>query len=595
MKNISRRTFLKMTAATGSIIAATPMLDFNSWAAAKEQAEITIKPSLCNGCSTHCGIWVHVKNGRVWKVTGHEDHGLSKGKLCARAHGAIQWAYDPDRLTQPLKRVGENQFEPISWEQAISEIGGKLKGILEEHGPETVFYGHNPRPHGVFYATRFMHAMNAATICTHNASCNTSLSTGYSATIGTTPGSDVARSKYILFIGRNYAEGIRTVQVANLMKAMENGAKVVCIDPRHNATAALADEWIPIRPGTDLALILAMCHVLISEDLHDREFIAENTSGFAEFAAECAEFTPQWAENITGIPEATITRLARELAAHKPNCVADPSWKGAFGTNYQNSTETARANACLNALLGNLGQPGGLSFSIGAKLGKLDEEKYPEPPKPTSKRADGAGLKGEFPLASSQGLPHYLAEKAKKGLIKAGIIRHHNPARNFPDPKHMLEGYKSLELFVVVETHLTETALAATHILPEPSFLEREELVEDVKGGRPTVCMRTQVIDKLHPETKTFDEIITLLAQEMGLGQYFNFTLEELNRARLAPLGITLAELRQKGAVILDDRAPAGMPKLKTPSGKFEFYSEKFVASGFSGVPTWIPPMVFPE
>lgn len=595
MRAISRRSFLKASAATGALIASSNSIDFNSWAEAQEKAQIEVKGSLCNGCASHCGMWVHVKNGRAWKVTGHEDHGRSRGKLCARAHGAMLWAYDPDRLTHPLKRVGEDQFEPISWDEAIQEISQKLLKVLDDYGPETVFYGHNPREHGVFYATRFMHSINAATIHTHNASCNTTLTTGYAATIGSTPGSDIGNSKYIIFIGRNYAEGIRTSQVANLSKALAGGAKVVCIDPRHNATAALADEWIPIRPGTDLALILAMCHVLITENLYNKEFIAENSIGFQEFAAAVVQYTPEWAAEITDIPADTIIRLARELASHQPNCVVDPSWKGGFGTNYINSTETARANACLNALVGNLGEPGGLSFSINAQFGSLDPEKHPAPPRPTTKRADGAGVKGEYPLAPGNGLPHYIAEKASKGLIKAGIIRNHNPARNFPDPQHMMEGYKSLDLLVVVETHFTETCMAATHILPEPSFLEREEIVESCGGGRPTVCIRNQVIAKIHPETKTFDEIIVMLAEKMGLAHYFNFTVEDVSRARLAPLSISLEEMREKGSIMLEDRAPTGMPKLRTNSGKFEFYSEKFVENGFSGVPTWIPPKVMPE
>lgn len=595
MTTISRRSLLKTGLATGALMAASPLLDLKKWAAAAAETPTQVFPSLCNGCSSHCGLLAHVKGGRLWKVTGHPDHGRSKGMLCARAHGAATWLYDTDRITQPLKREGDT-FKPISYEQALDEIAAKLKKILEKHGPGAVFYGHNPRETGIFYGTRFMHAIGSPNILTHNASCNIPLSTAYKAIFGTTPGADLSRSKYIVLMGRNPAEGIRTTYTTALARALESGAKLVVIDPRHSASAALATEWIPIRPGTDLALLLAIANVLISENLHDAQFVAEHTVGFEKLAAAVATHTPEWAAPITDIPAETIRRLARELAAARPNCVIDPSWKGGFGANYANSTETARACGAVNALLGNLGQPGGLSFSGAPAFGSLDKAIHPDPSKPKIPRTDGAGVGGEFPLAPSPGLPHVLMQKAKEGKVKAGIIRHHNPVRNFPDPTHMQDGMKALDLLVVVDTHLTETAMLAHYILPEPSFLEREEVIEAVPGSRPTIAMRTRVIPKLYPETHSFDEIITDLAKRMGLESYFNFTLDELNAARLAPLGISLAEMKQKGSITLDAPAPKpGMPKLKTPSGKVEFASQKWAKVGFSEVPVWTAPKVSPD
>lgn len=596
MTTITRRSLLKTGLTTGALLAAAPLLDLKHWAEAAAEGPVQVVPSLCNGCSSHCGLLAHVKNGRLWKVTGHPDHNRSKGKLCARAHGATTWLYDSDRLTQPLKREGDT-FKPISYGQALDEIAAKLKAVLDQYGPSALFFAHNPRETGIFYGTRFMHALGAPTILTHNASCNVPSTVGFGSIIGTAPGADLAHSKYILLIGRNPAEGIRTTYATALAKALESGAKVVAIDPRLSASGSLATEWVPIRPGTDLALILAMCNVLIRENLYDARFIAENSTGFDKFASAVSACTPEWAASITDIPAETITRLARELAAAKPNCVVDPSWKGAWGANYANSSETARAAGALNALLGNLGQPGGLSFSGAPKFGNLDPARYPGPKKPTIPRTDGAGVAGEFPLApSSNGLPHVLMQKAKEGKVKAGIIRHHNPVRNFPDPKHMQEGMKALDLLVVIDTHLTETAMMADYILPEPSFLEREEVIEAVPGSKPTIAMRAKVVDKLHAGTLGFDEIIVGLAKRMGIGHYFNFTLDELNAARLAPLGISLAEMKQKGSITLDVPSPApGMPKLKTPSGKVEFASAKYVKLGFDEVPKWTPPKVMPD
>lgn len=593
--NLTRRSLLKTGLTTGALMAASPLLDMKRWAEAASDAPVELHPSMCNGCSSHCGMWVHVKNGRLWKVSGHPENGRSRGKLCARAHGAATWLYDPDRIIQPLKRVGDS-FKPISFEQALDEIAAKLKAVLEKHGPSALFYTHNPRETGIFYGTRFMHALGAPTVMTHNAACNTSLTVGFTAMMGTTPGSDLARSKYILLIGRNPAEGIRTNVGTALAQAIEKGAKVVAVDPRLSASGALATEWIPIRPGTDLALVLAMCQVIISEKLYDAAFIEKNTLGFDKLVASVASNTPEWAAKITDIPADTIRRLARELAAAKPNCVVEPSWKGAFGANYVNSTETARAVGALNALLGNLGQPGGLTFSGGASFGSLDSKLHPAPKAPSIPRTDGAGVAGEFPLAPAQGVPQVLMQKAREGKVKAGIVRHHNPVRNFPDPRHFEEGMKALDLLVVVDTHLTETAMLAHYVLPEPSFLEREEVVETVPGSKPTVATRTKCVAKLHRETYGFDEIITGLARRLGIGQFFNFTLDQLNEARLKPLGISLEEMKAKGSITIDAPAqPAGMPKLRTASGKVEFASERFAKAGFSDVPRWVPPLTMPD
>lgn len=595
MTAMTRRRFLGTGLTTGALMAAAPLLDMKAWAAAAQQADVQVIPTLCNGCSSHCGMLAHVRNGRLWKVTGHPDHGRSKGKLCARAHGAVFWLYDPDRLSRPLKRTGD-RFVPISWDQALDEIAARLREILAAHGPGAVFFAHNPRETGVFYGGRFMQALGAPTVMTHNASCNTPLTTAYGAMFGTVPGADLSNARFILLIGRNPAEGIRTSYSAALVRAVETGARVVTVDPRLSAAGAIASEWVPIRPGTDLALLLAMMNVMIRENLYDAQFVAQHTRGFAELAASVTEYTPEWAAPITDIPAATITRLARELAAARPNCVVEPGWKGAFGANYANSTETARAVGAINALLGNLGQPGGLTFDGAPAFGKLPASQAPEPPKPTVPRSDGAGIPGEFPLApTSAGLPHVAARKMQEGKLRAGIIRHHNPVRNFPDPAHMTAGMRALDLLVVIDTHMTETARLAHYVLPEPSFLEREEVVEAVPGRKATICIRNQVVPRLYSETRTFDEIIVGLAQRMGLGKYFTFTLDELNAARIAPLGLSLAELKARGAIPIDMPAAAGVPKLKTASGKVELALPRWAQAGFSAVPRWIPPRVAPD
>lgn len=593
LNRISRRTFLKASAATTALLS-LGTFELETWQRlnAEGEGEVKVTPTLCNACSSKCGIKVYTKNGRLWKVEGHPDHPYSKGKICARGHGLATLAYSPDRIKEPLKKNGDGKFEPISWEQAYQEIGQKLKEILAKDGPEKVVYVEDPRPTGKFYGPRFLAAIGSPNYFNHLTACSNARDTGFLHTIGAVPGSDIANSKYILFIGRSYGDGVRPASVQALVQAKENGAHVVIVDPRLNNTAPLADEWLSIRPGTDLALVLALSNVLIDEGLYDKEFIAKYSVGFEDFANKVSSYTPDWAEKITGIPKETITRIAREMGKAKPKAVIEQSWRGGFGCNYANSVDTGRAVALFNALLGNFQQPGGYIFGKPPQLGKLDPTLHPEPGKSSLPRIDQ-----EFSLVDPHsGVASILPKKIDEGKVKAAFICQTNPVRGYTNPKVMADSLEKLELMVVIDVQMSETALVADYVLPEPSYLERDDVIEGIPGGKPAIALRQKVIEKVYPHTVPADQIFTEIAKAAGIGEYFNFTLEELNRALLAPLSISLEELREKGTIVLNDPVKMGeVPKLKTPSGKIEFYNESFKKAGFSPVVEWKEPLVKPE
>ncbi|MFV9510205.1 molybdopterin-dependent oxidoreductase [Tepidibacillus sp. LV47] len=593
MAQVSRRTFLKATAATTALVS-LGTFEFKSWqkSYAEEKENITVTPSFCNACSSKCGLLVHVKNGRIWKVSGQPDHPFGKGKVCARGHALASIPYSSDRLTQPMKKIAEGKYEPITWEQAYKEIGTKLKQIIEKNGPGSFVFINDPRPTGKFYGHRFLNAIGSSNYFGHETVCSNARDTGFNHTIGGVPSGDVANSKYIVFIGRSYGDGVRPASVQALVKAKENGAHVVIVDPRLNNTAPLADEWLPIRPGTDLALVLAMSNVLVTEELYDKEFIANYSVGFEEYKKTIVKYTPEWAEKITGIPKETIIRIARDMAKVKPKAMIEQSWRGAFGSTYANGAETGRAVALFNALLGNIQQKGGYIFGKSPKLGKLDESIHPEPPEATIPRVDA-----EYPLVSPHtGVAAIIPQKAKEGIVKAALIIQTNPVRNYANPKYMIEGLKSLELMVVIDIQMSETASIADYVLPEPTYLERDDVIEVIPGVKPAISIRQKVIEKVHANTVPADRIFTEIAKEMGLGDYFNFSVDQLNQAMIAPLGITLSELKKKGTIIIDDPVELGVvPKLKTASGKVEFYNESFKKAGFSPVVQWMEPLVKPD
>ena len=591
---ITRRGFLKGTAAGVGVLSLKPdFLDFKNWVHASTEAPVTRIPTFCNGCGNRCAIFTYVKNGRLWKIEGNPEANGNLGVICPKGHGYLHELYNPSRLKGPLKRVGDH-FEPISWEQAYKEIAEKINLILMDSGPQSLFWINYPQSNHL-YALRLMHALGSPHYFTHGSTCYTARNAGWVYTVGELPSNDLSNARYIMIIGRNPAGGIDLAQVKKIVEAKEKGAKLVVVDPRHSETAILADDWLPIKPGTDLALLLAMINVMVKEGLYDKAFVKEKTVGFERLEDEIVNYPPEWAEKMCEIPAKTIVRITRELAQEKPGALLHRGYHGAFGSQYLNSFQTARALAIANSLLGNINRKGGIYFPMSANLGEL-QPKHPAPELPKVGKADGTGVPGRYPLGSyGDGIAHAIPELALRGELKAGFVYHNNPLRTNPNPKRVIAGYKKLELLVVIDTVLSETASIAHYILPESFYLERDEAVDTKHSGkRAQVTIQQQVVKPLY-DTRPGTQIIIELARHLGVGKYFNFDIEEANRLRLKPLGVTLEELKEKGILFVGEEWKEGFNKLQTPSGKVEIYCKTLEQLGFPSIPRWEEPLVSPD
>jgi thiosulfate reductase/polysulfide reductase chain A len=591
---ITRRGFLKATALSAGALSLSPgVLDFKTWAKTQNDAPVTRIPTFCNGCGNRCSIFAYARGNRIWKIEGNPKANGNRGVICPKGHGYIHDLYNPNRIRSPLKRV-EDRFEPISWDQAYKEIATRINLLLMDNGPQSIFWINYPQSNHA-YALRFMHALGSPHYFTHGSTCYTARNAAWKFTTGALPSNDLANSKYILVIGRNPAGGIDLGQIKDIVKAKERGAKVVVIDPRHSETAILADEWLPIKPGTDLAFLLAMINVMVKEELYDSDFIEKNTIGFQQLDDEIINYPPEWAEKICDIPAASIARIAREMAAVKPKALLHRGYHGAFGAQYLNSFQTARALATTNALLGNINREGGVYFPRAAELGEL-QPAHPVPEGPKVPKSDGTGIPGRYPLgAYGDGISHAIPELALRGELKAGFVYHNNPLRTNPNPKRVMAGYKKLDLLVVIDTVLSETASIAHYVLPESFYLERDEAVDNKHSGKKAqVTIQQKVVAPLF-DTRPGMQIIIDLAQHLGVGKYFHFTPEEANRLRLNPLGVTLEDLKTKGVLTVGSPWKEGFEKLSTPSGKVEIYSQTLEKLGYPPIPRWEEPLVSPD
>jgi len=591
---LTRRGFLKVTGATvGALTLSHDLLDFKNWVHASAEAPVTRIPTFCNGCGNRCGIFAYVKNGRLWKIEGNPEANGNLGVICPKGHGYLHDLYNPDRVKGPLKRIGD-RFEPISWEQAYKEIAQKINLILMDSGPHSIFWVNYPQSNNP-YALRLMHTLGSPHYFTHGSTCYTARNAGWVTTVGELPSNDLSNSRYIVIIGRNPAGGIDLAEVKKIVEAKEKGAKVVVVDPRHSETAIIADEWLPIKPGTDLALLLGMINVMVKEELYDKKFAKEKTVGFEQLEDEIVNYPPEWAERVCEIPAKTIVRITREMAEAKPKALLHRGYHGAFGSQYLNSFQTARALAITNSLLGNINREGGIYFPKSAQLGEL-QPKHPAPELPKIGKSDGTGVPGRYPLGSyGDGITHAIPELALRGELKAGFVYHNNPLRTNPNPKRVIAGYKKLDLLVVIDTVLSETASIAHYVLPESFYLERDEAVDTKHSGKQAqVSIQQKVVTPMF-DTRPGTRIIIELGKHLGVEKYFNFDIDEANRLRLKPFGITLEELKQKGVLFVGEKWKEGFSKLETPSGKVEMHSKTLEKLGFPPIPRWEEPLVSPD
>ena len=353
--------------------------------------------SMCEMCVWRCGLIAKIKEGRVVKLEGNPEHPHSKGNLCPRGQSGLMNTYDPDRVLNPLIRVGkrgEGLFRKASWDEALDLVATKMQTIKDTYGPEAMVFSSTHNLSQPMFEN-LLYAFGSPNYGTQRSLCFNAMITAFFLTYGIEePARNYQNVEFILLVGRNMMEAISTSETSELSHALDRGAKLVYLDPRYTKTATKASEWIPIRPGTDSAFLLAMINVIVSNELADCDFVRQYVIGCDGIQEEMRRYTPEWAETITGIPAATTERIAREYASAEHNALAHPGWRT---SNFINSFQTERAIATLNALSGNvLTQGGCLSAEVAAEGAGLGAPSQPPYPRLSALRLDGTPWK--YPL-----------------------------------------------------------------------------------------------------------------------------------------------------------------------------------------------------
>jgi len=597
---MDRRLFLQMVGAGGLAATSVACPRFLSKGKAKAEPAAPMGiPTSCELCPNKCSVLAMVEKGRVHKLNPNPENPKSRGMLCARGNAAIQQVYDPDRLKQPLIRVGERgegKWKPVSWDEAFDFAASKLKAVKEKHGPEGTLWSSTEGFQEVFFKNLGM-SFGSPNILRHPSLCLASVNLAYSMTFGTVPSFDLQNAKYVIMAGANRFESIITPDTMDLIGGvMERKAKFVYLDPRFTVTASKADEWYPIRPGSDMAFILAMIQVIIAEDRYDKVFVDQWTLGFDKLAEHVKPCTPEWAEAETGIPAREIRRIAREFADAGHRAVF---YAGRRSSWYQNDFQMRRAQAILNTIVGNWDREGGMVPNRRVAKGEFMFLPWDDP---KASRVDE--VEKAFPLTSAKdGVYLPLRENVLKGRpypVKAWMIYKQDPLHSVPDQGKTLKMMQGMDFIGVVDIAMSDTAWYADVVFPESHYLERTDPIEVMPGIWPAAVLRQQVVKPIH-DTKPMLEIAQGLAKRLGLSDYFDYTIDQWIEAEAKELPVEngLEYMKKHGVVAFSEpkygTTRNAVYRFVTKSGKIEIFSERLAEAGHDPLPVYAPPVQPPQ
>ncbi len=592
--------------------------------------DVTIVPTgCCHDCGGRCVLKAHVKNGRIVRI--ETDNGEEPQlRACLRGRAYRQRVYSPERLKYPLRRTGERgqgQFERISWDKALDTVASELIRIKETYGNSAILLrggGNQGLLHGsgqvnqmLLYFGGFTYHWGAAS---YEGALFASMATYGTISTGNSR-DDLLNSRLIIMWGWNPANTIQDTGTSfYLAQAREKGIRIVAVDPRYTDSAAtFAHQWIPIRPGTDAAMLIAMAYVIISENLQDQAFIDKYTVGFDKYKdyvlgiEDGVAKTPQWAEVITTVPDEVITNLAREYATKKPAALL-AGWgpaRAALGEQY------CRAANVLPAITGNIGIPGGCAAGFGRAYSSRARA---GPRRPRNLVEEGASIRKDSLYKLRGGTNPFNARihnskiadailRGRAGGYPADIKMAYVAGGNFinqgPNTNRTVEAFKSLEFIVVHEQFMTPTAKFGDIVLPVNTFMERSDIAPPWLGS-PYYIYLNKAIDSLY-ESKSDLEICQELSKRLGIPQAFGNETEDELLCNIASFrdDIPDYEALKRDSVLkikLDKPIVSFKKQIKDPehnpfptlSGKIEIYCEHLAEMNNPMIPP-IPKYISPR
>jgi thiosulfate reductase/polysulfide reductase chain A len=600
----NRREFIKIAGlgVSGLVLANPAIRALNNTFFPEEalsiSAGLTRTPTYCEICFWKCAGWV-TKNdeGKIWKITGNESDQHSNGRFCPRGTGGVGMYYDEDRLKTPLIRVeerGKQVFREASWDEALDFVAEKLKMIGDTYGREcTALLTHGS---GGKYFGNLLKAFGSNSIAAPSyAQCRGPREVAFHMTFGegveSPERTDIRDTDCLVLIGSHLGENMHNGQVQEMSDAIDKGASIITVDHRYSIAASKSKFWLPIKPATDLALLLAWIHVIIFDELYDKDYVEKYTFGFDQLKEHVRKMTPEWAYGITTLKPELIRKSAKEMADASPSVIIHP---GRHVTWYGDDTQRERAIAILNALLGSWGRRGGFYKPEAVEL-----PEWPHPPFPVPKKSWKDAYPDQYNLAyetiASGICDATIPSLSKACNFKAWIVNGTNLIKTIPDSKKIIQAIHELELLVVVDTMPMEITGWADVILPECTYLERYDTIRDSPHRKPAIALRMPATDPLY-NSKPAYWIAKELSKKLDLEEYFSWnTIEEMLDWQLKQVDTSLEEMQRIGVKTYERSypdlyfQPGEEIEFDTNSGKIELYSTSLAAEGFDPLPVYTP------
>ena len=559
---------------------------------------------VCGMCTVRCPMMAEVEGDRIVHLQGNPHASGIKGALCARGAAGGALVADDERPQFPLIRAGargEGKWRRVSWDEALDHVAGELGRIRDAYGGRSILLSDRGGPFRDMHRA-FLKALGSPNYCNHDAACARNVQHAALSLFGFGRKDlvyDLKNARHVVLQTRNILEAINVKEVNDLLDAKEAGAKITCIDVRSTVTAAKADNFFLVRPGTDLALNLGVIHELLAKGLYDKDFAEAWIKDLDALRAQVAPYDLAFAARETGVPQKRLESFVAQLAAAAPAVIWHPGWMTA---RYGDSFQVCRTAYIINALLGAIGAKGGLPLAnkpghFGRKGLRSLVDLFP---KPEAKRVDGVGwLEQRGHFESGPGLVNLAFEAIASGEpypVKAYIAHRHDPLMAFPDSADVKSLWANLELLVAVTFSWSDTAWHADVVLPMSPYLERESMIASKGGLSPQLFVRERVVAPRF-DTRADWEIYRDLARNMGIAELDFDSIEAIRDYQLEGTGVSRADFAAKGFVTLGGPLyrPVDDKTFKTPSGRIELVCDKLTADGVTSLAPYAPPASPPE
>lgn len=546
--------------------------------------------TICQACPNACGFTAYTVDEKLGKTIGDAYNPSSVGNLCARGYGYTQIGKSDAKVNNPLRKKDNGEFQTISWDEAFAEIGERLGVLVEKNGPNCVAMIYDGvYPNARNYSNLLMNAFGSGNVYVDDLTVDVIKPAALEQIIGVDGYyADTNNADLILLIDTSFTDIATPDLVASLQAARERGARIISLDPRLGTLGSMAQDWFAVNPGTELAVMLAVCRQIIHSGRYDKEYVSANVLGFDLWAKAIEQYTPEWAESLSGIQSFRIDELASYLVGAAPHVAIELGNGEISGISYANSTELTKVVCLLNALLGAWGAKGGalLPFDYDALFARYDLGVLPGAENTAlGSRPEKTGIIPIEGVGAAEAI-----DSASRGQLKGLITANADVAYDYSCVANIADVADGLDILVCITDEMTSTAQEADYVLPLSSYLSTDTLPMCLQGEFAGMAMGSAVIAPVDGDNSlSLGSIVDGIAEASNVDIAISDVVAQNAIARLDAIGLSLEGLAGDGTAEIETSKISRIVGWPTPSGMIECMDASLPLE--KALPLWVAPM----